>query len=150
MLKDRVNEEMKNAMRARDELRVGTLRMLFSSIKDFEINNGHVIAGDKDVVAVCRKSVKARQDAIEEFRKGGRQDLIDRESAEIRIIEEFLPAPIDEAEVRRIVAEAVESTGASSMKDMGKVMKESLVRLAGAVDGSIVSSLVKELLSRRA
>ena len=145
-LKTRLEEEMKSAMKAREEVRLSAIRMLRSAIKNKEIEIGHELSDD-EVVRVVQTMCKQRKDSIEAFRKGGRQDLVDKESQELEILEGYLPPPISEADIERVVREVVAETGAKSMKEMGTVMKEALKRLGGAVDGKQVNEAVRRVLT---
>jgi len=138
---------MTEAMRNKDQLRLGVLRMMKAAIKNKEIEKMKPL-DDGEAVAVLNTLVKQRKDSIDQFRKGGREELAQKEESEIKIIEEYLPAAASEDDIRKAIEEAIQETGASSIKDMGKVMKATLGRLAGkSADGSRVSQLVKEKLS---
>ena len=122
-------------------------RMMKTAIKNKEIEKMKPL-DDGEAVAVLNTLVKQRKDSIDQFRKGGREELAQKEESEIKIIEEYLPAAASEDDIRKAIEEAIQETGASSTKDMGKVMKATLGRLAGkSADGSRVSQLVKEKLS---
>src|SRR6185503_697250 len=130
------------AMRSRDELRLSTLRMVKSAIKNKEIDKRGPL-DDKEAQQVLATLVKQRKDSIEQFTKGGRQELADKEQSEIRVLEGYLPAAADPAAIEQAVVDAIQETGATSPKDMGRVMKAALARLAGqTVDGKTVSELV--------
>ncbi len=138
---------MTEAMRNKDQLRLGCLRMMKTAIKNKEIEKMKPL-DDAEAVAVLNTLVKQRKDSVDQFRKGGREELAQKEESEIKIIEEYLPAAASEDDIRKAIEEAVQETGASSIKDMGKVMKAALARLTGkSADGSRVSQLVKEKLS---
>jgi uncharacterized protein len=123
------------------------LRMMKSAVKNKEIEKMKPLE-EGEVLAVLNTLVKQRKDSVEQFRKGGREELAQKEEAEIKIIEQYLPASASDEDITRAIAEAIQETGASSMKDMGKVMQAVKVRLAGkTVDGGRVSQLVKEKLS---
>lgn len=147
MIRDKLNEEIKTAMRSGEKIRLGTLRVLLSAVKDFEINN-RVTATEADVLAIFRKGIKTRKDSIEEFRKGGRLDSIATEENEIKIIEEFMPAAPSDAEILAAVDAAIAEVQAKSIKDMGRVMKIVSAKLEGRADGGVVSGHVKERLAR--
>ena len=133
--------------RSKDQLRLSVLRMMKSAVKNKEVDKMKALE-ESEVFAVLNTLVKQRKDSVEQFRNGGREEMAQKEEAEIKIIEEYLPAAASEEDVRRAVEEAIQETGAASMKDMGKVMKATLARLAGkSADGSRVSQLVKEKLS---
>ena len=138
---------MTDAMRSKDQLRLSVLRMMKTAVKNKEIEKMKPL-DENEVVAVLNTLVKQRKDSVEQFRNGGREEMAQKEEAEIKIIEEYLPAAASEEDIGRAVEEAIQETGAASMKDMGKVMKATLARLAGkSADGSRVSQLVKEKLS---
>jgi len=146
-LQEKIQAQMTEAMRNKDQLRLGVLRMMKTAIKNKEIEKMKPL-DDVEAVSVLNTLVKQRKDSIDQFRKGGREELAQKEEAEIKIIEEYLPAAASEDDIRKAIEEAIQETGASSTKDMGKVMKATLGRLAGkSADGSRVSQLVKEKLS---
>ena len=146
-IQDKIQGQMTDAMRAKDQLRLDVLRMMKSAVKLKEVEKMKALE-ENEVLAVLNTLVKQRKDSIEQFRKGGREELAQKEEAEIKVIEEYLPAAASEEDIQRAVAEAIQETGAASMKDMGKVMKATLARLAGkSADGGRVSQLVKEKLS---
>ncbi|MBZ5556059.1 MAG: GatB/YqeY domain-containing protein [Acidobacteriia bacterium] len=138
---------MADAMRTHDALRLSALRMLKAALMNREVERGRALdaAESAQVVAAL---VKQRRDSIEQFTKGGRTDLADKESAEIRVLEAYLPPAADPAVVERAVTEAIAETGAASAKDMGRVMKAAMAKLAGqSVDGKAVNELVRKKLS---
>jgi uncharacterized protein len=147
MLKDDLNAQIKDAMKTGQKERLGTLRLMMSTVKDFEINNKHIAATDADILTIYRKMVKQRRDTIETFRQGGREDMVVKEEAEIAIIESFLPPPVTEAEIIAAVDAVIAETGAKSVKEMGRVMKGALEKLAGRADGAAVNKFVKERLT---
>lgn len=149
MDKGKLQEELKSSMIARDELRTSVLRLLLSAINYYEIQKGGAgyEATEEDVLSVIQKEAKQRRDSIEEFKKGGRQELVDKETAELNILQAFLPEQMSEDEVRSIVEQAITETGASSMADMGKVMGALNAKLKGKADMGIVSNLVRSKLS---
>ena len=138
---------MADAMRGKDQLRLSVLRMMTTAIKNKEVEKMKVLE-EGEAIAVLNTLVKQRKDSAEQFRAGGREEMAQKEEAEIKIIEEYLPAAASEDDIRRAIGEALQETGATSIKDMGKVMKATMSRLAGTTaDGSRVSQLVKEKLS---
>ena len=146
-LQETIQSHIADAMRSKDQLRLSVLRMMKSAVKIKEVDKMKALE-EGEVIAVVNTLVKQRKDSVEQFRKGGREELAQKEEAEIKIIEEYLPAAASEEDIRRAVEEAVEETGAASMKDMGKVMKAAMARLAGkSADGSRVSQLAKDKLS---
>lgn len=145
-LKQRINEDVKNAMRAKEKVRLGTLRLITSSIKQIEVDKR--IELDEDaVVAVLEKMLKQRKDSIEAFEGAGRDELAAIEIAEVAIIKEYMPEQMPEAEVDALIDEAIASTGAAGMKDMGKVMGMLKGQLAGKADMGAVSGKIKAKLS---
>jgi uncharacterized protein len=141
-----VNRAITGAMKSKDPQRLVPLRMLKTALLNREIERGHPLdeAESRQVVSAL---VKQRRDSIEQFLKGGRKDLADKETAEIAVLESYLPAAIDPADVERIVDAAITATGATAPKDMGRVMKAVMAELAGAtVDGRMVNELVKRKL----
>jgi len=146
-LQEKIQSHMAEAMRGKDQLRLSVLRMMKTAIKNKEVEKMKVL-DEGEAIAVLNTLVKQRKDSAEQFRAGGREEMSRKEEAEIKIIEEYLPAAASEEDIRRAIGEAVQETGATSIKDMGKVMKATMSRLAGkTADGSRVSQLVKEKLS---
>ncbi len=146
-LKDQIIADMTAAMKAKDAERLSTLRMIKAAIMNREKEGGAEIT-DEDVLKLLRTQVKQRRDSVEQYQKGGRQDLADKEQAEIAVIEGYLPQAASADEINQAVAAAVAETGASSIKDMGAVMKAAMAALAGKnADGKAVSEAVKAKLS---
>jgi uncharacterized protein YqeY len=142
-----LNAAIADAMRKHDPARLSALRMLKAALMNREVERGRPL-DDAESVQVVASLVKQRKDSIEQFTKGARQDLADKEAAEIKVLEAYLPAAADPAAIERAVAEAVQETGAASIKDMGKVMKAAMAKLAGqTVDGRVVNELVRARLS---
>ena len=150
MLRARLNDSLKDAMKAKDQRRVSTLRMVLAALKDRDIaartEDSREGVPDDEVLQMLTKMVKQRRDSIAAFEQGGRPELAAAEAAEIAIIEEFLPQQMDEAEVRAAAAAAIAETGAASAKDMGKVMAILKERHAGQMDFARASGVVKSLL----
>ena len=149
-MRNTINEAVKTAMRAKDQARLTTLRMLTSKIKDIEVLNvraaGHEQASETEILEVLTKMVKQRRDSIEAFEKGARKDLADKERAEIAILEEFMPKGLSEAETKEAIAAAIKAVGAAGPKDMGRVMAALKSEFAGRMDFGRASGLVKGLL----
>jgi uncharacterized protein YqeY len=146
-LVDDLSASIADAMRKHDAVRLGTLRMLKAALMNREIERGHAL-DEGESLQVVASLVKQRKDSIEQFTKGGRQDLADKETAEIAILDAYLPAAADPAAVEQAVDDAIKETGATSPKDMGRVMKAALARLAGqTVDGKTVNELVRRKLT---
>jgi uncharacterized protein YqeY len=144
---DRINEDLKAAMKDKDSERLSTLRMVKTAIKNREIDKMAALT-DEEAMKVLQSLVKQRRDSIEQYQQAGRLDLAEKEAAEIKIIEQYLPAALDEAAIARVVEETIAETGASSMKEMGAVMKAVMTKLAGqTVDGKVVNQIVKSKLS---
>jgi len=142
-----VTAAIADAMRKQDAVRLGALRMLKAALMNREVERGRAL-DDSEASQVVSSLVKQRKDSIEQFTRGGRQDLVDKEAAEIRILESYLPPAADPAAIDRAIAEAIAETGATSARDMGRVMKAAMARLTGqSVDGKTVSDLVKQKLS---
>ena len=146
LLRVRVVEDMKTAMRAKDAPRLSAIRLLLAALKQREVDE-RIELTDTDVLAIVEKMIKQRRDSIEQFEKGGRQDLADKEQFEISVLQGYLPAAMSAAEVDATVNEAISSTGAKLMADMGKVMALLKPKLAGRADMGTVSALVKTKLS---
>lgn len=148
-LSDQINEDIKEAMRARDEQALNSLRAVRGEIIKFEKSGGNKSVSDDDVIAMVKRLVKQRQDSIEMFRKGEREDLVGAEEAQIKILRVLLPESLTADELSALVAQAVESTGAESMKEMGQVMKavRDLVAATGKdADNRALADLVKQSL----
>ena len=147
-LKDKLTADMKDAMKAREagKLRLSVIRLVRGAIRQQEID-GQKELSDEDVLGVISKEVKQRRDSIEDFKKGGRDDLVAEAEAEIAVLMEYLPQQLSEDEVRSLVKEAIAASGATSPKDMGKVMKELMPKVKGRADGKLVNGIVKELLA---
>jgi uncharacterized protein len=146
-LQDKIQSDIADAMRTKDALKLGVLRMMKAAVMNKKVEKMKDL-DEPEVLAVFNSLVKQRKDSIDQFRKGGREELAQKEEAEIKVIESYLPAAASEDDIRRAIQEAIEETSAASMKDMGKVMKATQARLAGkTVDGARVSQMVKEKLA---
>lgn len=150
MLKQQLKDDLKQAMLAKDATRMSVLRMAISAIGYYEIQKGGAgyEANDEDVLTVLQKEAKQHQDSIEQFKSGNRQDLAEKESAELELLKKYLPAQMDEEAVKKLVMEAITQTGASSPADMGKVMAALMPKVKGKADGGLVSKIVKEILQK--
>ena len=146
-LKERITEDMKSAMRAGEKERLGTIRLALAAIKQREVDE-RITLDDGQVLAVLEKMIKQRKEAISQFQAGGRADLVAKESAEISVLETYLPARMSDAELDALIAGAIASTGATSAKDMGKVMAAVKAQAQGRADMGAVSARVKEKLAR--
>jgi hypothetical protein len=145
-LKDQITEDMKSAMRAKDSARLSTIRMLLAACKQREVDE-RITLDDAAVVAIVDKMIKQRRDAITQFAAGGRNDLVDKESAEVTVLESYLPKRLDDAEIEAEVRRLVDEVGAAGPGDMGKVMAAAKARLGGKAEMSLVSAAVKRVLS---
>ena len=145
-LKERITEDMKSAMRAKDTLRLGTIRLLLAAMKQREVDE-RIELDDVAISGIIEKLIKQRRDSISQFQTAGRQDLVDGEQAELAILQAYLPEPLSPAEVDAAVSAAVAESGAASVKDMGKVMALLKARLAGRADMGQVSALIKAKLA---
>ena len=144
-IKAKLNDAVKSAMRAKDKERLSTLRLATSALKQIEVDE-RVELDDTRVLSVIDKMVKQRKDSAEQFTQGGREDLAEKELAEIEVLKEFLPAARDSADIEALVKDAISQTGAEGMKDMGKVMGVVKPQVQGRADMGEVSKLVKSLL----
>ena len=144
-LKQRITDAMKDAMRARDKQRLGTVRLILSEIKRIEVDE-RIELDDTRVLAVLDKMLKQRRDSIKQFQAADRNDLADIEIAEVSVVQEFMPAALNEAEIEQMIAAAIAQTGASSMKDMGKVMGVLKPQMQGRADMGAVSKQIKAAL----
>lgn len=145
-LKARIERDMKQAMRDKDAARLETIRMLRAAIQRREVDERTTL-DDAQVLGVIEKLVKQARDSIQQFEQGGRQDLVDKEAAQLEILESYLPARLDPAEIERLVDQAIAATGAASVKDMGKVMGRLKSELAGRADMGEVSRIVRQRLA---
>jgi uncharacterized protein YqeY len=146
-LKDRITDDMKAAMRAKEAERLSTVRMLLAAIKQREVDE-RIVLDDTQVVGIVDKLIKQRKDSVAAFQQAGRTDLVDKESAEIKVLEGYLPQRLSADEIAAAVAAIVAETGATGPGDMGKVMGAAKARLAGQAEMSQVSAAVKAALSK--
>jgi uncharacterized protein YqeY len=144
-LRESLESGLKEAMKSGDRVAVAAIRLSLSEIKNAVIDKRRPLE-DNEVVNILRSGVKKRQESIEMFTKGGRQDLVEKEAAEIKVLEGFLPAGLSAAELEALVAAAIAETGAASMRDIGKVMKCVLPRVAGRADGAEINKLIRAKL----
>lgn len=149
MDKQKLQEELKKSMLARDELKTSVLRLLLSAINYYEIQKGGAgyEATQEDVLTVIQNQAKQRRDSIEEFKKANRQELVDKETKELEILNTYLPAQMGEEEITKLVKEAISQTGATTMADIGKVMGALMPKVKGKADGNLVSKIVREKLT---
>lgn len=149
MLLDRIQSDLKQAMRDRDSARIRTLRSIRAAIQQREIENRTAGAEitDEDAIALLQKQAKQRRDSIDQFEAAKREDLVATEKEELEIIEDYLPKQLNDDEIRNIVQQIVQEVGAASISDMGKVMGPAMGRLRGKADGRRVNEIVRELLT---
>jgi uncharacterized protein YqeY len=145
-LKERITEDMKSAMRAGEKDRLGTIRLILSGIKQREVDE-RITLDDSQVLAVLEKMIKQRKESIAQFESGGRADLVAKEAAELTVVQGYMPAQMSDAELDALIAEAMASTGAASIKDMGKVMGIVKSKAAGRADMAAVGARIKQKLS---
>ena len=145
-LEERLAEEMKQAMKSSDKLRLSTIRMVRSALKNKEIELRKKLE-DEEVVKVIQVMVRKGEESVEQFQAGGRVDLVEKERSEIEILKSFLPQPLSQEEILKIIDQSIQETQASSPKDIGKVMKSVIPKIGGKADGKLINQLVKERLS---
>ena len=143
----KINAEMVIAAKSKDKIRLSAIRMLKTALHNKEIDLMRPL-NESEVMQIISALVKQRKDSIEQFAKGGRTDLVEKEEAELKVVQEFLPAQMSDEEVENLIKKAIADTGAVSIKDMGKVMKTLMPELTGRADGKTAGEKVKELLSR--
>ena len=146
-LKERITEDMKSAMRSGEKERLATIRMALAAIKQREVDE-RVMLDDGQILGVLEKMIKQRREAITQFQSGGRADLVAKESAEITVLEAYLPAQMSATEIDALIAQAIAASGAGSIKDMGKVMAAIKSQAQGRADIGAISALVRERLGR--
>lgn len=145
-IQQQLTADVKAAMIAKDSLKLGALRMLQAAIKNREIELRPNAITPDDVLAIVKKLAKQRKESIEQFQQAGRQDLVDQESAELKVLEVYLPAQMSREQVEALVTESIASLGAKSVKDMGAVMKDVIAKANGAADNKLVSEIIKSKL----
>ena len=146
-LKERITEDMKSAMRSGDKERLATIRLALAAIKQREVDE-RITLDDGQVIAVLEKMIKQRKESIVQFQSGGRADLVARETAEIAVLQAYLPAQMSEAEIDTLIAQAIAQAGATSVKDMGKVMAAVKSQAQGRADMGVVSARVRAKLGQ--
>ena len=145
LLFEKIQSDLKEAQLSRDELKVSTLRLLLSEVKNLEINKGNPLS-DQDIISIIQKEVKKRKEAVLGFRSGQREELAQKEESEAKILENYLPEGLTGEELTKIVESSITEVGATTIAEMGKVMTNVMAKVAGRADGGTVSSLVKERL----
>ena len=146
-MKARLAEEYRAALRSGDKLKVSVIRLLTALIKNREVEKRSSLT-DAEVMQAISSSCKQRQDSIEQYRQGGRQDLVDKETAELHILQSYMPQPFTAEELEELVRAAIQEAQAASPKEMGKVMTLLMPKVTGRADGKVVSALVREMLSK--
>lgn len=147
MLEEKILNDYQEAMKKQDKLKSSVLSFLRAEMMNLAIAKKKKILEDSEVISVIRKQIKARQDSIEQFKQGNRQDLADKELREVEILKPYLPAELSSDEIRKLIEESINLVGACTMKDMGKVMKEVTAKVSGRADAKLISELVKEMLT---
>ncbi len=145
-LRDRITEDMKSAMRAKESARLGALRLLLAALKQREVDE-RIVLDDAQVVAIIDKMLKQRRDSISQFEAAGREDLVAAERFEAEVLQSYMPAAAGEEEIDAVIAQAMQASGAAGVKDMGKVMAEVRPKLAGRADMAQVSARIKAKLA---
>lgn len=143
---ERIDKELKDAMRSKDTVKLSVLRMLMAAVKNTEIAKKVNKLGDPDVIQVVQKMIKEHKESISQFEKGNRTDLVDKEKAEMEILQKYVPAQMTEEELAEIVKATVQEMGAASKADTGKVMKAVMEKVKGKADGKVVNQLVMSVL----
>lgn len=147
MLEEKINNDLKQAMKAKEALKVSCLRMIMADIHNAFIAKQRKLT-DEDIIEIMQKQVKQHKDSIDGFKKGNRQDLVDKEAKEIEIIQGYLPEPLSPDEIADIVKKIIDETGAQGVKDMGRVMGAVMSKLKGKADGNLVRAIVNEQLAK--
>jgi uncharacterized protein YqeY len=145
-LQERIQQELKAAMLAKDNERLGTLRLLKSAVGYLQVERKTDVLPDAEVIATVQKEIKKRRDAIEQFEKGGRSELADKERREVSVLEKFLPQALSEAQLEQLVKATIQELGATGKKDMGPVIRAVQAKAAGAAEGKTISQMVGKLL----
>jgi uncharacterized protein YqeY len=145
-LEERLVEEMKQAMKSSEKLKLSAIRMIRSALKNKEIELRKKLE-DEEIVKVIQAMVRKGEESVEQFQTGGRMDLVEKEKSEIEVMKSFLPQPISQEEILKIIDQSIQETQASSLKDLGKVMKSVMPKIGGKADGKLINQLVKERLS---
>lgn len=144
-IKDTILEDMKSAMRAQEKDRLGTIRLVLAALKQREVDE-RIVLSDEQILVTLNKMIKQRRDSIVQFEAGGRPELAEKEAAEVRLIQRYLPSPLSDAEIDALITAAIQETNAASARDMGKVMAIIKTKAQGKADMTVVSAKVKERL----
>lgn len=145
MLKEKLMEDLKKSMKEKNEIRKNTVQMIRAAILQIEKDKG-IAVDDEKIIEIIAKEVKGKKDALSDFEKAGREDLINQTNEEISILEEYLPKQLTKEEIKEIVSEVIEEIGATSIKDMGVVMKEAKAKIGASADGKSINEVVREIL----
>ena len=145
-IEEKIEEQYKTALKARDAIKVSTLRMLKADMNNFKLDKNKKTLGDEEIIKIVQTQVKRHKDSIEQFEKGKRQDLVDKEKKEMAILMTYMPAECPPEELKKIIEETITELGATTKKDMGKVMKTLMEKTKGRADGKTVSGIVSGLL----
>ena len=145
-LKERLQADLKEAMKTKDTFKRDVIRFVMSAVKQIEVDERKELT-DADIEAILVKQIKQRNDAIEQFKNGGREDLVEQNEKELEILRGYLPEPMSEEEVREILKQIIEETGAAGMKDMGKVMGAAKAKIGSRAEGKVINRIAKELLN---
>ena len=145
-LKERLQADLKEAMKTKDTFKRDVIRFVMSAVKQIEVDERKELS-DADIEAILVKQIKQRNDAIEQFKNGGREDLVEQNEKELEILRGYLPEPMSEEEVREILKQIIEETGATGMKDMGKVMGAAKAKIGSRAEGKVINRIAKELLN---
>lgn len=146
-LEEKIEQEFKAAMKNRDAVKVSTLRMLKAAMNNFKLDKNKKILDDGEIIKIIQTQVKQHRDSIEQFEKGGRTDLVEKEKKELAILMAYMPAQCPPEELKKIIEETIRELGASTKKDMGKVMKAVMEKIKGRADGKTVSRIVSDILT---
>lgn len=145
-LLDQIHSDLKEAMRAKDSIRLGALRLILTAVKNKEKELRRELE-EREVLQIVSNQIKQRKDSIEQYRKGGREDLVQKEEQELEILQAYMPQQLSEEELEKLVTETIKEVGATSVKDLGKVMKAIMPRIAGRANGKVVNQMVRAQLS---
>lgn len=148
MLKERIDKDLKDALKAKDQIKISTLRMLKAGIENAAIAKRPEKLEEADILVVFSKQIKQHRESIEQFQKGERQDLVEKETAELKILESYIPRPLAKEEIFKVVEEAIKEVGAQGRKDMGRVMKLVMPKVRGRAEGNTVNQMVSEALGK--
>ncbi len=147
MLEEKIKTELKNFLKAGGKTEVSVLRMILSAIKNKKIEETSKTLDDEKIIGIIQKMSRQHKESIEQFKQGGREDLVEKETEELKILESYLPEPLTEDELEGIITESIDRLSAASMKDMGAVMRDVMEKTGGRADGKVISNTVKERLS---